>query len=922
MNKHDPLRAKAAELVAKLTPDEKFNFLTAHHKPVERLGLSEFRIGTEIARGYVGRSKDNYSTVFPQPIGLAGTFDKSLMYELGNLAGDECRAYYNTGSKGDLCLFGPTVDMERDPRWGRTEEAYGEDVCLAGEMTAAYTRGLAGDDPTYVKTIPAMKHFCANNNEHERGSCNAFLPPRLKYEYYYAAFRGAIEFGGAKCTMAAYNEINHLPAILNPELQTVLKDKWGLWFTVSDGGDLSQTLTLHDFFDRHSDALAESIKAGGDVMLDNEDLTENAAREAIAAGLMTEADVDKAVENVLYARLKLGHLSDDCPYDKIGTDIIDCPEHDKLNLRAAREQIVLLENNGLLPVKSNPEKIAVVGALADENLMDWYTGHFRNAVSPVEGIRREFPDSNVVLDSLWDIVAIEADNGKYLSVHEDGTVWADADEIGENELFEMQIWDEHIEDFGRRRNCRWTNFFSVKYKRVLRYDSNNSLHLNDRTIYDWFTLESFDYVNDSATGYEYLKDLMNSGRMTADSSGKITFDTKMNGQNMHIHICDSAAKRAEKLRDESDLIVYCTGNCPVQVAKECFDRETLTLTIQQECRSILSDAENKLVTVLISSYPYAITNEKNLIYTTHAGAHLGTAVAETISGRNIPSGRLAMTWYRSELDLPDIMEYDIERGCTTYMYFKGKPLYPFGYGLSYARFKYIDMKLSCDTLPEAIIHVKNTSDTDSDEVVQLYFTVTDSKLKRPDKKLCAFTRVHIKAGEIAEVKLSVPKHILEIYDTHSNTMLLEKGIYRFMAGGCSDTLPLTEEIFVNGEEIPLRGLKFSADSFDGFEKIETVWSKRLHRHYIRADGWGGTVSYGDCPLSNKKYMILTAAACMGSGKLTIDFADKRAEVQLSPADGYDDFRDYKIELPDGLPERSYIAVTMSGDVTLLDIELK
>ncbi|MDO4864621.1 MAG: glycoside hydrolase family 3 C-terminal domain-containing protein, partial [Ruminococcus sp.] len=879
MKKRDPLRARAEELTEQLTLEEKLGLLTTHHKSVERLGLGEFRIGTEIARGYVGRSDDKPSTVLPQPIGLAGTFDRELMHSLGDIAGDECRAYYNGGSASDLCIWGPTVDMERDPRWGRTEEAYGEDVCLAGEMTAAYTLGLAGDDPTYVKTIPTLKHFCANNNEHERGSCNAFLPPRLKYEYYYAAFRTAIEFGGARSVMAAYNEINRLPALCNPDLQTVLKDKWGMWFAVTDGGDFSQNVTYHGFFDRHSETLAEALKAGCDTMTDSDILTENAAREALAAGLLTEADIDRTVANVLFARLKLGQLADDCPYDKIGADVVDSPAHRALNLRAAREQIVLLENGGLLPVAEKPRKIAVVGALCDENLMDWYTGIFRDAVSPAEGIRREFSGSEVVQDSLWDIVAIQADNGRYLSVHEDGTIWADAEEIGENELFEMQIWDEHLEDFGRRRDCQWTNFFSVKHQKFMQY--RDGLRLNNRTIYDWFTLESFEYVSDGATGYEYLRDLMAGGRMTANSSGRVTFDPCMNGQNMHICVVDRAAERAARLRTECDLIVYCTGNHPVQVAKECYDRKTLSLTIQRECRDILAEAGDRLVTVLISSYPYAITGAKNLIYTTHAGAHLGTAIAETISGRNVPAGRLAMTWYRSELDLPDIMEYDIERGCTTYMYFKGEPLYPFGYGLSYACFEYVDMELTGGKFPEAVVHVRNISATDGDEVVQLYFTLPDSKLRRPAKKLCAFARVHIRAGETAEVLLKVPRYILEVYDTHSGEMLVESGVYRFMAGGSSAELPLAGEVAVDGAEIPLRGSAFAADSFDGYDFIETAWSKRLHRHYVRTKGWGGTLTYSGCEFADKTRLVLSAAAFTGSGTVSLHIADKQAEVELS-----------------------------------------
>ncbi len=917
MNERDTLRVRARELVGQLTLGEKLGFLTTHHRPVERLGLSEFRIGTEVARGCVGREKDKPSTVFPQPIGLAGTFDKELMHELGTVAGKECRAYYNSGSGTDLCVWGPTVDMERDPRWGRTEEAYGEDVCLAGEMTAAYTRGLAGDAPVYVRTVPTLKHFCANNNEKDRDRCNAFLPPRLKYEYYYAAFRTAIEFGGARSVMASYNEINRLPALCNRELQTVLKDRWGLWFAVTDGGDFSQNLTAHGFYDRHSDTLAEALRAGCDTMTDSDDLTENAAREALAAGTLTEADIDRNVENVLYARLRLGMLADDCPFDSIGKDVIDCPEHRGVNLRAAREQVVLLENSGLLPIKEKPRKIAVVGALAGENLMDWYTGIFTDAVSVAEGIRREFPGAEVVQDSLWDTVAIQADNGKYLSVHEDGTIWADAGETGENELFEMLVWDEDAELCGQRRVCRWTNFRSVKHRRFMQLGGDGVLRLNNSTVYDWFTRETFEYVRDGSD--ELLRDLMSGGRMTADGAGKVSFDPCMNGQTMHIRTIKTGAERAARLRSECDLIVYCTGNDPVQVAKECYDRRHLALTVQQECRDVLAQAEDKLVTVLISSYPYAVTGAKNLIYTTHAGAHLGTAVAETISGRNVPAGRLAMTWYRSELDLPDIMQYDIEKGCTTYMYFKGKPLYPFGYGLSYARFEYIGLRLSGGSSPEAVVRVKNVSDTDGDEVVQLYFTVPGSALKRPAKKLCAFERVHIRAGETVGVRLAVPRYILEVYDTHSGEMLVESGIYRFMAGGCSDNLPLSGEAAVDGSDIPLRPASFEAQSFDGYHSIETVWSKRLERYYIRAKGWGGSAAYDGCRFAGAREVAVTAAAFTGCGKMYLDFGGKQTETELLPADGFDDFREYRAALPDGVPDTGRLTVSFSGDVSVLGI---
>ncbi|MBR5091023.1 MAG: glycoside hydrolase family 3 protein, partial [Ruminiclostridium sp.] len=422
----DRFEQKARELVSQMTAEEKLGMLTTHHNAIERLGLGEFYIGTEVARGYVGREPEKISTVFPQPIGLAATFDSELMHNLGVIAGKEARAYYNENSKGGLMLWGPTVDMERDPRWGRNEEAYGEDVFLTGELTAEYTEGMAGvTDDGYYMTVPTLKHFCANNNELARDSCDVFLPPRLRHEYYYAAFENAIRNGGARSIMTAYNGINGLPAIMNRDVEDVLKKEWGLWFAVSDGGDFMQNVTTHKYCAEMSENYALSLKGGCDVMTDMDESTREAARKALERGLVTWEDIDRSIVRTVAARLRLGQLDPDCPFNSIDRSVIDCVEHRETNLRAALEQVVLLKNSGLLPLKKSPKKIAVVGGLADSNLRDWYTGYFTGAVSVYEGIKREFPDAEVVTDRLWDIVAVKAPNGKYLSVHEDGTVSAD-----------------------------------------------------------------------------------------------------------------------------------------------------------------------------------------------------------------------------------------------------------------------------------------------------------------------------------------------------------------------------------------------------------------------------------------------------------------------------------------------------------------
>ncbi len=909
----DKFRRQAKELVRKLTLDEKFNFIATHQPPAESIGFKEFFIGTEAARGFVGRKDDEFSTVFPQPIGLAGTFDTELMQKLGEIAGRECRAYHNENPKISLCYWGPTVDMERDPRWGRTEEAYGEDVCLAGEMTKAYTVGMAGYDEDYFLTIPALKHFCANNHEETRMKDNAYIPLRLKYEYYYAAFMNAIKYGGARSVMTAYNEINGLPAMLNPELNDILKKEWGMWFAVTDGGDFAQTVTAHKYFDSHAETLAHALKSGCDIMTDDDVLVRNAAEKAIENNLITEEELDKNIENVIYARIRLGLLDENCPYNRISKDIVDNDEAREINLRAAREQVVMLKNN-LLPVKKIKGRIAVVGALADENLCDWYTGKFRDAVSVYEGIKRAFPENKVIHDSLWDIACIKAPNGKYISVHEDGSVCADKNIPDESCKFEIRKWGQGT-----------TNFFSVKYKKYLRFE-DNTLKLHNRTVYDWFTFETF---NVSICENEIIESYLHHQRMKADENGNISFEKRTNVKKenkFRIETLSYGFERAEKIAKECEFVFFCTGNHPMQSARECYDRKKLFFDVQTGRGRDLWYKNKNTVMILVSSYPYAINTENRLLpailYTTHAGANLGTAVAETICGKNNPAGRLAMTWYQSELDLPDITDYDIEKNQTTYMYFRGEPLYPFGYGLSYSEFEY--KNFSAEQSENGLIcriSVRNISDTDGDEVVQIYYSVPDSKVSRPIKKLCTFKRIHLKAGEEKSLTLEIPEHILQIYDTHSRKMLTENGRYKLFAGSSSEDIRLETEIQVKGENIPLRDDSFEAQYFDSADGIKIFRLKNIERYCIRVCEWTGVAVYEDVNFKDKKNLVITASSFMKNETINIDVCGEKIQININVSDGFDDFSEYSVRLPENLPDSGKIVFFMPSDTELLNVKL-
>jgi beta-glucosidase len=293
----------------------------------------------------------------------------------------------------------------------------------------------------------------------------------------------AVKYGGVKSIMTSYNEINGIPAMCHPDIDTVLKKDWGIWFTVTDGCDFSMNVTKHKYCDTHAETLSASMKAGGDIVNDASSIIEEATKKALEQGLITMAELDHAVCNVIYARLKLGHFAENCPYNDISLDVLEDKKSAEINLKASKEQIVLLKNNGILPFRNSNAKIAVLGAISDENFRDWYTGYFRNSVSAVEGMRNEFPESEIISDDLWDIVAIKNSEGKYLSVHKDGTVYADSDTPDESCLYRLKKWGD---------KC-W-NLYSEKHGKYIAY-KDGTLKLTRNFIYDWFTAESFNFRN-------------------------------------------------------------------------------------------------------------------------------------------------------------------------------------------------------------------------------------------------------------------------------------------------------------------------------------------------------------------------------------------------------------------------------------------
>ena len=892
-NQYTP-EERLADLLSRLTLEEKVHMLSTHQYAVPRLGIGEWYVGCEVARGFVSKNSDEPSTVFPQPIGLASTFDPELMYTLGEIAGNEARYYYQQKPDSKLMLWGPTVDPERDPRWGRTEEGYGEDPYLIGEMTKAYTKGMAGDDPYYLKTIPTLKHFCANNNEAGRINCSADVTMRTLHEYYYEAFRIPITEGGAHSMMCAYNELAGVPACMNPDLQPVVKDTWGLDFIVTDGADFSQNVLAHRSHKTHAEALAACIRNGTDVMTDNAEMVAAAAYDAMKRNLLTEEDIDRTIGISLAARMRLGEFDEVHPYKDMQVKV-DSEESRSINRCAAMEQMCLLKNTGILPLQKG-KKIAVIGPIADENYRDWYTGVASYAVSIRKGMEELFGAENVLFDNGYDIAAIcSCKNGKYLSEQEDGVLCAVGSEIGPAERFELHDWD-----FGslNLKSCR-----NGKY-----VTENGSYKAISETPYEWFIREWFKpaLLEDGTWRYRAWFD-WDMDIIVGEDDVLTTAPSARPSENRRFEqvIVENGAERAAALAAQADYAVVCLGNHPMQVARECYDRKSLALPRhQQELIRAVYDANPNTILVIAASYPFSVCEEQEklpaIVYTTHAGAELGTAVAATLSGENNPAARCPITWYRSEHELPDILEYDIIEHDSTYLYYTGKPLYAFGHGLSYSEFAY--KSFTVEIVEKAIIaaaEVENISDYDGDEVVQIYFRPDAPSVKRPLKQLCGFQRVHIPAHKTVRVEIKVPYRALEFYDVSREKRCVEQGSYTFMAGASSEDIRLTQQVAVSGDVIPPRDLskKICLKNYDRIRNAKMRFSYNKNDWYMQSGDWGGSIILKNADFSGYACAEVQAAAPCNGGKLSVYAGEMLlGETKVHPSACHDDFYVYPIPL--------------------------
>jgi beta-glucosidase len=695
------LDKRVDNIISLLTLEEKIDLLTGFQ--VSRLGITNpgnaEGIHQAVIRNFRPDAPPIKTTSFAQVYGMGETWNPELIKKAGTVEAYEARyATQNERYKRPtLILFGPTADLARDPRWGRTDESYSEDAYLTGTMSAAFSKGIQGDNPDYWMAASLLKHVFANSNETTRGRSSSNFDNRLMREYYSVPFRITFMEGGAKSYMAAYNAWNGVPMTVNPVLKDVIGKEWGAdWIVSSDLGAIGLAVTGHKYMKSREEVVAAAIKIGMNQFLEMGPGIKEAINKSLADNLLTEEDINIAIRGKLNTIIKLGLLdpADKNPYSIIGKNSEKEPwnseKHKAVALQVALESVVLLkDNNNLLPLdKSTVKSIAVIGPYADSVLYDFYSGTSPYSVSILQGLKNK---------------------------------------LGVN-----------------------VN---------IRYVKNNE----------------YNAAVEAAKSSDFAIVVVGNDPMCGVKNPGQAFNQ------------DGSTKECPECGD----------------GREGRDRLSLDLPLEDLVKEVYNVNQNTIV-VLVSSFPYAINWSQNnvpaILHITHAAQEQGTAIADVLFGDYNPAGRLVQTWPKSPDQLPRMLDYDIRNG-RTYMYFKEEPLYPFGFGLSYTKFDYSNIKLSSDLMLKngnlsVTADIKNTGNKDGDEVVQLYVQFPQSKVVRPIKELKGFHRIGLNAGETKSVTFTLKAESLAWWNEESNRWELESGPVNILIGGSSHDIKLTKTILV------------------------------------------------------------------------------------------------------------------------------
>ncbi|MDR9364395.1 MAG: glycoside hydrolase family 3 C-terminal domain-containing protein [Balneolaceae bacterium] len=836
---------RAAKLINQMAVEEKISQLRYDAPAIDRLNIPQYNWWNECLHG-VGRA--GIATVFPQAIGMAATWNRPLFNEVANVISDEARAKHHTFANAGrrdiymgLTFWTPNINIVRDPRWGRGQETYGEDPFLTGTLANSFIRGLQGDDPNYYKVIATSKHFAVHNGpEPLRHSFDVDVSDRDLHETYLPMFKTTVENAKVASVMCAYNRFRGIPCCgSDPLLQSILRDDWGFdGYVVSDCWAIADFYEegRHDYSDTAAEAAAVSLKAGTDL---NCGSSFPYLQDAFDQGLITEEDLDVALQRLFEARFKLGMFDDpsEVPFSNVPYSVVASDEHNEVALQMSRESIVLLKNEPtgqnvepLLPLSKDLNSIAVIGPNADNywSMLGNYHGTPAEAITPLKGIEQKLDDQvevNYALGSHFaeGIPNLSVVDSEYLTPSRGegnglyGEYFENTEFDGEPAISRVDSQVDFIWKDDTPINGEIADPFSARWTGQLRapVTGTYAIGLNGMNYFKLYFEgeEQFDRQMTHSPWYRYFEVDLEAGE-TYD----ITVEFYSYGPDPQIQLTwevpgTDLLAEATEVASNSDVVVLCMGlNARMEGEEmdlevegfEGGDKTNLELPAPQERLMQEIQALGKpVILVLMSGSAIAIKwadeNIPSILQAWYGGQAGGTAIADVLFGDYNPAGRLPVTFYRSIDDLPEFTDYDMEDH--TYKYFRGDVLYPFGYGLSYTNFEYSNIQLesseySAENGGELTVRadVSNSGELDGDEVVQLYLHYPGGSDPRLVKELKGYNRVHISAGETETVEFILHEDSFAHWSDEEQSLTVQPGEVEVMVGCSSEDILLTETL--------------------------------------------------------------------------------------------------------------------------------
>ena len=840
LNSSLPIDQRADDLIGRMTLEEKASQLVNQSRAIPRLNVPQYDWWSEALHGVAFGT----ATVFPEPIGLAASFNVPLVHEMAVVIGIEARAKHNMAVRAGrrsimegLDFWSPNVNIFRDPRWGRGQETYGEDPFLTGRMGIAFVTGMQGDDPKYLRVIATPKHYAVHSGpEPLRHSIDVKVSKHDEEDTYLPAFRDTVVEGKAWSVMCVYNNVNGQPGCASDFLlKDQLRDKWKFdGYVVSDCGAVLDIERGHHYTKTLAEAGAVSLKAGMDnecvdffaPVLDNSDYVKYL--DAVKQGLLTEKEIDVSVKRLIRARLALGMFDppEMVKYAQTPDSENDSEAHRQLALKIARETMTLLKNDGVLPLSATVKRIAVVGPLADEIrvLEGNYNGTPSRATTALDGIRKQFPAAEVIFEPGTNFLRLPVPVPSEALTTGDGKPGLKAEFFNGTEFKGPPVVtraDKNV-DFGFTSNgapagltgfsARWTGWLTPPESGTWDLGiegARTRLYLDGKLVLDGSAAE---WPQKKSTALKLEKE--HKYALKLEQFWGLGVFLKLTWRR---EIPDALA-RAVAAAKQADVTVAVVGITSDLEGEEMDvnvpgfkggDRTSLDLPKEEEDLLKGVHATGKpLVVALMSgsalSVNWAAEHANAILEAWYSGEEGGAAIAETLAGVNNPAGRLPVTFYKGVEQLPEFTDYSMK--ARTYRYFHGQPLYPFGFGLSYSKFEYGNVSLSTATLravePLRVeADVKNTSSRAGDEVVQVYLSFPQLP-GAPIRALRAFQRVHVGAGETKHVRFTLQPRDLSMVN-EAGDRLVAAGSYRLSVGGGqpgTSATVATAEFTIAGEQ--------------------------------------------------------------------------------------------------------------------------